>query len=66
MSGALEVEFAHTGSAVVGAESFSVYTPTLFVGQGLAACLTIMHGAAVRADRPDRLPIPSKSSITSD
>ena len=33
-SAALEVEFGHTGNATVGAESFTVYTPTLFIGQG--------------------------------
>ena len=66
MSGALEVEFAHTGSAVVGAESFSVYTPTLFVGQGFGGLPDDMRMA-----RPFALTgqigysIPSKSSTTS-
>ena len=66
MSGALEVEFGHTGSGAVGAESFSVYTPTLFVGQGFGGLPDDMRMA-----RPFALTgqigyaIPSKSSITS-
>jgi hypothetical protein len=66
MSGALEVEFGHTGSAAVGAESFSVYTPTLFVGQGFGGLPDDMRMA-----RPFALTgqigysIPSKSSLTS-
>lgn len=66
MSGALEVEFGHTGSSAVGAESFTVYTPTLFIGQGFGGLPDDMRMA-----RPFALTgqigyaIPSKSSITS-
>ena len=66
MSGALVVEFGHTGSASVGAESFSVYTPTLYVGQGFGGLPDSMRTA-----RPFALTgqigysIPSKSSSTS-
>ena len=66
MSGALEVEFGHTGSSAVGAESFTVYTPTLFFGQGFGGLPDDMRMA-----RPFALTgqigyaIPSKSSITS-
>jgi len=34
MSAALSVEWGNTGAAGVGAESFTVYTPTLFFGKG--------------------------------
>lgn len=34
MSAALAVEWGNTGAAGVGAESFTVYTPTLFFGKG--------------------------------
>jgi hypothetical protein len=66
MSGALVVEFGHTGSASVGAESFSAYTPTLYFGQGFGGLPDNMRMA-----RPLALTgqigysIPSKSSITS-
>jgi hypothetical protein len=55
-----------TGSASVGAESFTVYTPTLYVGQGFGALPDSMRMA-----RPFALTgqigysIPSKSSSTS-
>jgi hypothetical protein len=66
MSGALGVEFGHSGSGKVGAESFSVFTPTLFVGQGFGGLPDDMRMA-----RPFALTgqigyaIPSKSSSTS-
>ncbi len=66
MSGALVVEFGHSGSGSVGAESFSVYTPTLYVGQGFGGLADDMRMA-----RPFALTgqigyaIPSKSSSTS-
>jgi hypothetical protein len=66
MSGALNVEFGHSGSGTVGAESFSVFTPTLFVGQGFGGLPDNM-----RIARPFALTgqigysIPSKSSTTS-
>jgi len=66
MSGALVVEFGHTGSSSVGAESFSAYTPTLYFGQGFGGLSDDM-----RMMRPLALTgqigysIPSKSSITS-
>jgi hypothetical protein len=66
MSGALEVEFGHTGSSAVGAESFTVYTPTLYVGQGFGGLPDDMRMA-----RPLALTaqigyaIPSRSSSTS-
>jgi hypothetical protein len=65
MSGALVVEFGHTGSAKVGAESFSVFGPTLYVGQGFGSLPDDMRMA-----RPFALTgqigyaIPSKSSST--
>jgi hypothetical protein len=65
MSGALVVEFGHSGSAKVGAESFSAYTPTLYFGQGFGVLPDDMRMA-----RPFALTgqigysIPSKSSIT--
>jgi hypothetical protein len=66
MSAALEVEFGHTGSAAIGAESFSAYTPTLYIGQGFGGLPDNMRMA-----RPFALTgqlgyaIPSKSSINS-
>jgi hypothetical protein len=66
MSGAFEVEFGHSGSGAIGAESFSVFTPTLFVGQGFGGLPDNMRMA-----RPFALTgqigyaIPSKSSTTS-
>jgi hypothetical protein len=66
MSGALVVEFGHTGSASVGAESFSAYTPTFYFGQGFGGLPDNMSMA-----RPFALTgqigyaIPGKSSITS-
>ena len=66
MSGALVVEFGHTGSASVGAESFSAYTPTFYFGQGFGGLPDSMSMA-----RPFALTgqigyaIPGKSSITS-
>jgi hypothetical protein len=66
MSGALEVEFGRSGSGKVGAESFSVFTPTLFFGQGFGGLPDNMSMA-----RPIALTgqigyaIPSKSSTTS-
>jgi len=66
MSGALDVEFGHSGSGKVGAESFSVFTPTLFVGQGFGGLPDNMQ-----IGRPFALPgqvgysIPSKSSTSS-
>jgi hypothetical protein len=66
MSGALVVEFGHTGSSTVGAESFSVYTPTFYIGQGFGGLPDDMRMA-----RPFALTgqlgysIPSKSSSTS-
>ena len=66
MSGALVVEFGHTGSSSVGAESFSVFTPTLYAGQGFGSLPEDMRMA-----RPFALTgqlgyaIPSKSSSTS-
>jgi hypothetical protein len=65
MSGALVVEFGHTGSGSVGAESFNVFTPTLYAGQGFGSLPDDMRMA-----RPFALTgqigyaIPSKSSIT--
>jgi len=35
MSAALSVEWGNTGAQAVGAESFSVITPTLFIGKGM-------------------------------
>jgi hypothetical protein len=64
-SAALVVEFGHTGNATVGAESFSVYTPTLYVGQGFGGLPDDMRMA-----RPFALTgqigyaIPSSSSST--
>jgi len=64
-SAALVVEFGHSGSATVGAESFSVYTPTLYVGQGFGGL-----GDDLRMARPFALTgqigysIPSNSSST--
>jgi hypothetical protein len=66
MSGALNVEFDHSGSGAVGAESFSVFTPTLFAGQGFGGLPDDMRMA-----RPFALTgqigyaIPSKSSSSS-
>jgi len=66
MSGALVVEFGHTGNGTVGAESFDVYTPTLYVGQGFGGL-----PEESRMARPFALTgqigyaIPSKSSQTS-
>jgi hypothetical protein len=66
MSGALDVEFGHSGSGAVGAESFSVFTPTLFVGQGFGGLPD-----NTRTARPFALTgqigyaIPSKSWTTS-
>jgi hypothetical protein len=66
MSAALVVEFGHTGSASVGAESFSAYTPTFYFGQGFGGLPDSMSMA-----RPFALTgqigyaIPGKSSITS-
>ena len=65
MSGALVVEFGHTGSGSVGAESFSVFTPTLYAGKGFGSLPEDMRMA-----RPFALTgqlgyaIPSKSSST--
>jgi len=66
MSGALVVEFGHTGSSSVGAESFSAFTPTVYFGQGFGGFPDSMSTA-----RPFALTgqvgyaIPSKSSVTS-
>jgi hypothetical protein len=66
MSGALVVEFGHTGSAAVGAESFSTYRPTIYIGQGFGGL-----SDGMRMARPFALTgqigysIPSKSSSTS-
>lgn len=66
LSAGLDVEFGHSGSGTVGAESFSVYTPTLFVGQGFGGLPENMRTA-----RPFALTgqigysIPSRSSSTS-
>ncbi len=66
MSAGLDVEFGHSGSGTVGAESFSVFTPTLFVGQGFGGLPENMRMA-----RPFALTgqigysIPSRSSSTS-
>jgi len=35
-----QVEWGGTGSANIGAESFNVYTPTLYFGKGWAICRT--------------------------
>jgi hypothetical protein len=65
LSGALVVEFGHTGSGSVGAESFSVFTPTLYAGQGFGGLPDDMRMA-----RPFALTgqigyaMPSKSSST--
>jgi hypothetical protein len=64
-STALVVEFGHTGNGTVGAESFNVYTPTLYVGQGFGGL-----GDDMRMARPLALTgqigysIPSSSSST--
>jgi hypothetical protein len=64
-SAALVVEFGHSGNATVGAESFTVYTPTLYVGRGFGGL-----GDDMRMARPLALTgqigysIPSSSSST--
>lgn len=66
MSGALVVEFGHTGSSVVGAESFTGYTPTLNVGQGFGGLPDSMSMARPLAFTGQLgYSIPSRSSITS-
>ena len=66
MSGALVVEFGHTGNASVGAESFTVYTPTLYVGQGFGGLPDSMRMARPFAVTGQiGYSIPSKSSSTS-
>ena len=66
MSGALNVEFGHSGSGSVGAESFSVFTPTLFVGQGFGGLPDNMSmGRPFALTGQIGYAIPSKSSTTS-
>ncbi len=66
MSGALVVEFGHTGSSKIGAESFSAYTPTLYLGQGFGGLPDNMNLARPLAFTGQLgYSIPSKSSITS-
>jgi len=66
MSGALVVEFGHSGSGGVGAESFSTFTPTFYFGQGFGGL-----DDSMRMARPFALTgqvgyaIPSRSSNTS-
>jgi hypothetical protein len=45
MSAALDIEWGNTGAAGVGAESFTTYTPTLFMGKGFGGLPDSMRWA---------------------
>jgi len=45
MSASLDIEWGNTGAAGVGAESFTTYTPTLFLGKGFGGLPDSMRWA---------------------
>ena len=56
MSVGLEIEWGASGAQGVGAERFTVYTPTLYFGKGFGDLPASMNvGAAFRDHRTDRL-----------
>ncbi len=54
VSAGLNIEWGGSGAQDIGAERFTVYTPTLYFGKGLGD-MPIRLGAGVRRHRPGRL-----------